>query len=59
MITEGRQYRYIAWHGKLRDRCNQIVTVLRCQGHQILVRFPDGHQAHTQPRFLRKVAKRR
>ncbi|MBA7558223.1 hypothetical protein ES705_51018 [subsurface metagenome] len=59
MITVGHQYRYLAWQGKLRDRCNQIVTVLRCQGHEILVRFPDGHQARTQRRFLRKVAKPR
>lgn len=57
MITAGRQYRYIAYVGKLASRCNQIVTVIKCQRTQILVRFPDGHQAHTQRRFLRQLPK--
>ncbi|GAH97011.1 unnamed protein product, partial [marine sediment metagenome] len=59
MITVGHQYRYIAWRGKLADRCNQTVTVLLSQRTQVLVRFPDGHQAHTHRRFLRELAKPR
>jgi len=57
MITVDHQYRYIAWQGKLATRCNQIVTVLRCQRRQVLVRFPDGLEAWTQSRFLRKATK--
>lgn len=57
MITEGRQYRYIARRGKLASRYDQIVTVLHCQATQIVVAFPDGHQAHVEARFLQPLKK--
>ncbi|MBA7558165.1 hypothetical protein ES705_50957 [subsurface metagenome] len=59
MITVGHQYRYTAWRGPLRDRCDQVVTVLHCYPTRIMVRFPDGHEACTQRRFLRQLAKPR
>jgi len=52
MIVEGRQYRYTARRGKLTHRHGQTVTVLHCQATQVVVRFPDGHQAHVEHRFL-------
>jgi len=52
MIIEGRQYRYTARRGKLAWRTGQVVTVLRSQATQVVVRFPDGHQAHVEHRFL-------
>jgi len=57
MITPGRQYRFIGYVGKLASRCNQIVTVIKCQRAQILVRFPDGREANIQRRFLRQLPK--
>jgi len=55
MITKGQQYRYIARRGKLTDRCGQTVTALRCHRVQILVRFPDGHQAHVRSGSLKEI----
>jgi len=57
MITPGRQYRFIGYTGKLAKRCNQTVTVLNSRRSGILVRFPDGHEATIQRRFLRQLPK--
>lgn len=55
MIIEGRQYRYTARRGKLTWRYGQTVTVLHRQATQIVVRFPDGYQAHVEARFLQNI----
>ncbi|MBA7690791.1 hypothetical protein ES703_99323 [subsurface metagenome] len=57
MIIEGHQYRYTARRGKLTWRYGQTATVLHCQATQIVVRFPDGYQAHVEARFLQPIKK--
>ena len=56
MIVPGHRCWYMATRGKLAYRAGQIATILICHHTQILVRFPDGTQSHTQRRFLQPVS---